>query len=66
MSVSIPPPEMVALSPQVWPNEWNRGSAPSVTAPSFRLNISREISVFFLRLEWVSSAPLGLPVVPLV
>ena len=53
-----------AFSPQVWPNEWNSGSAPSTTSPAASENGPAEISALRIRLAWVSSAPLGVPVVP--
>ena len=49
----------------VWPKEWKRGSEPRTTSPSrTSVIVSPEISALRLRLRWVSSAPLGLPVVP--
>ena len=51
----------------VWANEWNSGRATSDTTPSRGSNgsaISREIIALVSILLWVSSAPLGLPVVP--
>ena len=53
------------LSPHVWPNVWNSGSAPSSTSSSdASASLVAEMSQFVWRLSWLSSAPLGVPVVP--
>jgi hypothetical protein len=64
ISVRHPPAVIVALSAQVWPKEWNRGSAPSVTSVS--PSAWSEITARALRVRFscVSSAPFGRPVVP--
>ncbi len=53
------------LSVHVWPKLWNSGSAPSSLSS---LEISPRWSAatvqFLYMFEWVSSAPLGWPVVP--
>ena len=59
------PPACTALfSPEVRPKTWNSGSAPSVTLLSSASTSSTAISAAARRLPWVSSAPLGVPVVP--
>ena len=65
ISVSVPPPPIVAFSPHVWPNEWNSGSAPSVIAsgPSVE-QVARRPAQLRARFACVSSAPFGVPVVP--
>ena len=62
--VSMPPARTQALSPHVCPKEWNSGSAPRTTASSDSENRPRAISTLRRRLSCVSSAPLGVPVVP--
>jgi hypothetical protein len=64
-SVKQPPTASVAFWMQVWPKEWKSGSVASATSSrptgaSFGTTIAQLIS----RLAWVSSAPLGFPVVP--
>jgi hypothetical protein len=61
---SSPPTAIVAFRPQVWPKEWNSGSAPRTTSSA--VVWARSIMPWALarRFAWVSSAPLGLPVVP--
>ena len=52
---------------QVWPKEWNSGSAPSSTSSWVNSpSVVEAISQLRRRLACVSSAPFGLPVVPLV
>src|SRR3954469_15208606 len=63
-SVRHAPPATAAFIPHVWPKEWNNGSAPSTTSSSQNPNTPRMTSTFVRRLSWVSSAPLGFPVVP--
>ena len=46
------------------PNTWNSGSATSTTSSGRTSPSSTQISAFISRLEWVSIAPLGRPVVP--
>ena len=64
--VTVAPLETAPFIVQVWPNEWNSGSAPSRTSPS--PNSAKPATTRQLRRRFacVSSAPLGLPVVPLV
>ena len=62
--VIIAPTATQAFIVQVWPKEWNSGSAPSATSSSVTSPSRPASSAFFLRFECVSSAPLGLPVVP--
>ncbi len=66
-STSVPPSRKVPFIPTVWPNVWNSGRHPSTTS-SWRASFaSKTLTVAFMtRLRWVSSAPLGWPVVPLV
>ena len=52
---------------QVCPNVWNSGSDPSSTSSVLKSPRARTETVQLLcRLAWVSSAPFGVPVVPLV
>ena len=64
--VTFAPLHTAAFIVQVWPKEWNSGSAPSST--SFSSNSAKPSTLAQLRFRfaWVSSAPLGCPVVPLV
>ena len=48
----------------VWPKEWNSGSTASATSSWLNPTMSRVATAFITMLAWVSSAPLGLPVVP--
>ncbi len=50
----------------VWPKEWNSGRAARWTSCGCTPNSRFASSAFCTMLLWVSSAPLGLPVVPLV
>ena len=53
--------------PTVWPNVWNSGRQPSTTSLGRASLASKTLTVAFItRLRWVSTAPLGWPVVPLV
>ena len=61
---SIPPTAIVAFRPHVWPKEWNSGSAPRTTSSAVVWARSIIPLALARRLAWVSSAPLGLPVVP--
>ena len=58
------PVRTAVFSPQVWPKEWNKGRAPNMTSCSSTWSRLRVTSTFSARLKWVSSAPLGVPVVP--
>ena len=62
----MPPTAIVAFSAHVCPKAWNIGRAPSVIVVSSRSKISTAAAMLRIRLAWVSWAPLGLPVVPLV
>ena len=62
--VIMAPTAKQAFMLQVWPKEWNSGSAPSAMSSSVVLASPTATSAFFFMFEWVSSAPLGLPVVP--
>lgn len=50
----------------LWPKAWNSGRAVSITSSSARANSRSATNAFITMLRWVSSAPLGRPVVPLV
>jgi len=63
-SESEPPAAIAALSAHVWPKAWNSGSAPSSTASGPSSKSSRQTATFSVRFVCVSSAPLGVPVVP--
>jgi hypothetical protein len=58
--------QMVAFWMQVWPKEWKRGRVARATSPSGGVGMSfgTTTAQFSKRFEWLSSAPLGLPVVP--
>ena len=64
MNVSVAPDSAHAFMQHVWPKEWNSGSAPSTMSSSSKPNRSRDAWAFLSMLSWVSSAPLGWPVVP--
>ena len=52
---------------QVWPKVWNSGRQPSTTSfSSMSKECIAEATTFIVTLRWVISAPLGVPVVPLV
>ena len=59
-------PEYIAqFIAQVCPNEWNSGSPPNRTSPGpLGISVSTEVITLVRRFSWLSSAPLGLPVVP--
>lgn len=58
------PPFKRQLSSTDMPKEWNRGNTPSDTSSGCESNNSEPIMRFMRMFEWVSSAPLGRPVVP--
>ncbi len=59
------PPAIAAFSPQVWPKEWKSGSPPKITSPGpLGIKVSTVVVTLLLRFAWLSSAPLGDPVVP--
>ena len=67
MSVRVQPRWTEVLSPQVRPKTWKRGRQPMMTSSSvISMMSAAERSALRWRLKCVSSAPLGLPVVPLV
>ena len=54
-----------ALSPQVSPNTWNSGRQPiSTSSGVIWMSASTVTPALLAMLWWVSSAPLGWPVVP--
>src|SRR5262249_54440170 len=59
------PTRTAVLRPQVWPKEWNSGRPPKMTSsgPTWTRSVA-VTSTLDTRLAWVSSAPLGRPVVP--
>ncbi len=64
-SVMVPPAAIDAFCTTVCPNEWNSGSAPNITSsPPTGTSRGTTTAQLISRFEWVSSAPLGLPVVP--
>ena len=65
-SVKVPPFAIVAFWIAVCPKEWKSGSVASATCWSAGTGISfgTTTAQFTNRFECVSSAPLGLPVVP--
>ena len=65
MSVRQEPVATEALSPQVRPNTWNSGRQPMITSSGvISMSVSTVVRALLARLAWVSSAPLGCPVVP--
>jgi len=66
-STSVAPTRKAAFIAQVWPKEWNSGKQPSTTSSrqSSMMSVA-DSDAFSTMLSWVSTAPLGLPVVPLV
>ena len=64
-SVRLPPAKIVAFRPQVRPKTWNSGRQPMVTSPGPAFSrVAAVSSALRVRFAWVSSAPLGRPVVP--
>ncbi len=65
ISVRQAPDSTAAFSPQVWPKQWNSGRHPITTSsgpsPSSVVAVTEALR---RRLACVSSAPLGVPVVP--
>ena len=66
MSTSVPPNRTHTLSTLDRPNTWNIGSTATPTSSSRKPNSPPATVQFMYSWKWVSSAPLGLPVVPLV
>ncbi len=64
ISVIVPPAAMVEFIPTVWPNEWNSGRPPKTTSSGVKSIMLTQISALRAMFAWVSSAPLGRPVVP--
>ncbi len=63
----VAPARQVEFMETVWPKAWKRGSAPSATSSGRTSLASKALTVAFItRLKWLSTAPLGTPVVPLV
>ncbi len=60
------PNRTIMLSTLDRPNTWNRGSTAVAMSSPRRPNSSPDTVQFMNIWKWVSSAPLGLPVVPLV
>ncbi len=59
------PPATPAFIEQVWPKEWNSGSPPKITSSVPMSNsVSTVVRTLVRMLSWLSSAPLGRPVVP--
>ena len=63
-SVTVAPTVTALFMEQVWPKEWNSGSAPRSTSSSLSSPSFSETPAVLNRFACVSSAPLGLPVVP--
>ena len=65
MRVRQAPLATAALSPQVRPKQWNSGRQPMTTSSSdSSTRVSAVVRALVIMLSWVSSAPLGWPVVP--
>ena len=63
--VSVAAEATDTFSPQVSPNTWNSGRQPMITSSGPTSNrVREEISALATSPAWVSSAPLGRPVVP--
>ena len=66
-STSVAPMRNVPFMPTVWPKVWNSGRQPRTTSDGLASLASKTLTVAFItRFRWVSTAPLGCPVVPLV
>ncbi len=64
-SVRHEPDSTDAFSPQVSPNTWNSGRQPITTSSGvISSRVRAAVRALVSRLAWVSSAPLGEPVVP--
>ena len=63
-SVSSPRARTETFITEFIPNTWNSGSVASVTVSGPASTRSRAVSAPAARLEWVSVAPFGVPVVP--
>ena len=64
-STSVAPMEKPALRFTVAPKVWNSGSATRwVSSPGWEPKRRLQVRAFITWLEWLSSAPLGCPVVP--
>jgi len=66
MSTSVPPNRTAVFRTLDRPNTWNIGSTATLMSSSRNSNSSPPTVQFMYSSKWVSSAPLGLPVVPLV
>ncbi len=65
ISVRQAPLSTAALRPQVRPKQWKSGRQPITTSSGVSsTRVSAETAALERMLAWVSSAPLGLPVVP--
>jgi hypothetical protein len=63
--VSVLAVATAAFSPQVSPNTWNSGRQPMITSSGlFSISVLEVIVALRTSPMWVSSAPLGRPVVP--
>jgi hypothetical protein len=66
-STTVAPARSAVLSAHVCPKVWNRGRHPSTVSAAVRSKVpSSSVLVCSTRARWLPSAPLGLPVVPLV
>ena len=65
-STSVPPNRTAVLSTLDRPKTWNSGSTARPMSSSSKPNSSPATVQFMYSWKWVSSAPLGWPVVPLV
>ncbi len=65
-SDSVPPNRMAMLSTLDRPKTWNSGRTANVTSSSRTSNRPPATVQFMNSWKWVSIAPLGRPVVPLV
>lgn len=63
--VTLAPVRTAVFKVTVCPNEWNSGNPPKITSSGVSLSrVEPVTSALRVRLAWVNSAPLGLPVVP--
>jgi hypothetical protein len=66
-STMLAPTKKAVFMQQVWPKVWNSGRQPSTTSSALMSKLyAAEDRTFIVTLRWVISAPLGVPVVPLV
>ena len=61
---TLPPLNSVGSVTWLMPTQWNSGAMHSARSVLSTSTCARKLTVFQVRLPWVSIAPLGRPVVP--